>query len=353
MSDGTGGRRDAATPAAGRAAGASDVLLEQLGGKHRAQALSTAAALGIADELADGAVPATELATRLECDAATLTSLLRLLAGLGYLEEPKPGRFAVTELGRTLQRDALGPFAEFVGCAEQWNPWAELRNAIRDRSPTAPTAFERSNGRPLYQFVARDHEAAARYDAAVDAFTRHEATNLRDCLDLATAHRIVDVGAGRGTLLFELLDQWPQALGVLFDLPHVTAAARISAPAHLHDRIEYASGDFFHEVPTAGDCYLLKHVLHNWDDDRAIALLRRCADAMAGDGQIVVIDAILAPDSRPDLARMLDLEMRVLTGGRERRKPELRRLLQAAGLTLTTIEQLTAASWVLTAKKKD
>lgn len=329
-----------------------DHLLNLLGGKHRAQALSTAASLGIADRLAEaGPRSSGELAEDLGCDPADLRSLLQLLTGLGYFAEQEPDRYVLTPHGETLRRDALGPLAEFVGSAEQWDPWARLRESIRD--PSRRTAYELTTGKKLYDSLAGDPAAAARYDAAIDAFTRHEAAALRARLDLGTASRLVDVGGGRGTLLVELLAQWPDLRGVLLDLPHVVRAAEaVRSEAGLAGRLELVAGDFFVEVPSGADVYLLKHVLHNWDDDEARALLERCADAVTPSGRVVAIDAVLAPDSRPDLARLLDLEMRVLTGGRQRRKPELRRLFASAGLALERVEQLTAASWMLVARRK-
>ncbi len=195
--------------------------------------------------------------------------------------------------------------------------------------------------------MAQDPAAAARYDRAIDAFTRHEARLLVERFPDGVTGTIVDVGGGRGTLLHELLPAWPSARGVLFDLPHVIAAAPAAAPAELRDRLDFVAGDFFETMPGGAELYIVKHVLHNWDDDRAVALLQRCRAAMAEGGRVLVIDAVLAPDSRPDLARLLDLEMRVLTAGRERRKPEIRRLFTRAGLRLTDVEQLTAASWML------
>lgn len=329
----------------------ADLLLDLLGGKQRAQALSTAAALGIADRLAAAPDTAANLGAAIGCDTAGLDSLLRLLAGLGFLSNPEPDRYALTPLGRTLCSDALGPLAAFVGAPEQWDPWSRLRDSLR-RPGADTTAFARTFGTDVYRHLAADADAARRYDHAIDAFTRHEARCLGDRLELQDARCVVDIGGGRGTLLRELLARWPHLRGVLFDLPHVVAAAAPSLEAALPGRISTAGGDFFAGVPAGGDVYLLKHVLHNWDDARAERLLGNCARAMAQGGRVVVIGALLSPDNRPDLARLLDLEMRVMTGGRERRKPELRRLFTSAGLTLQRLEPLTAASWLWVGRRR-
>lgn len=324
----------------------AEYLMYVLGGKGRAQAVSTAAAWRLADRLADGPRTALSLAEEIGCDPAALTSVLRVCAGLGFFETARPGEFAVTERGRMLRADALGPMADFVGASEQWDPWARLRDVRGDA-----TAFQIAHGAGLYEWMARHPAAAARYDAAIDAFTRHEVGALRAAFDFATVRRVVDVGGGRGTLLAEVLEGWPHLRGILFDLPHVVERA---APALRHRfgaRVELRGGDFFADVPAGADAYLIKRVLHNWSDARASELLRRCAAAMAADGRILAIEAVLSPDNRADMAATMDLEMQVLLGGNVRRKPELRRLFADAGLAIERFEPLSAGSWLVVAAR--
>lgn len=319
----------------------ADWLLYELGGKHRAQVLSTLAAVRVPDLLQEhGPVALPELAELSGCDAADLESLVRAAAGLGCLKEGPPGTFALTARGEELCSDRLGRFASFLGSRSQWDPWSRLRDGMRDPERRPP--LQHSLGQGLYAFMADNPDAAAEYDAAIDAFTRHEALYLRGRLDLAGAELLVDVGGGRGTLLRALLDEVAGARGILFDLPHVVEAAR----PHLGPHTEAVAGDFHEAVPSGADVYLIKHVLHNWPDAVAQRILENCRDARAPGGRIVVIDAVLAPDNRPDLARMLDLEMRVLCGGRERRKPELRRLVHDAGLQIERAEELSSSSWL-------
>ncbi len=331
----------AARGPADAAADDADWLMRELGGKHRSQVLSTLAAVGVADALrGQRARSVDDLAAETGCDASELESLMRAAAGLGCLAEPAPGCFTLTPRGEQLCSDRLGAFAAFLGSRSQWDPWSRLRESMRDDAPATP--IERSTGRSLYEFLAEDAAASAEYDAAIDAFTRHEAARLRGRLDLQGARSIVDVGGGRGTLLRALLAEAEAARGVLFDLPHVVDATRASLPAS----IDAVAGDFLASVPRGGDVYVLKHVLHNWPDADAQRILENCRDARAAGGRVVVIDAVLSPDNRADLARMLDLEMRVLCGGRERRKPELRRLIRAAGMTVESAAELSASSWL-------
>jgi len=329
-----------------------DPLLDLLGGKARAQAVSTAAAIGLPDALLDGPKALDQLAEALECAPRPLESLLRLLTGLGLFESPQPGHFGLTPVGRRLCQDELGPLAVYLGAPEQWDPWARLRDAMRGE----PCAFERTFATGLYPYLAAHPDAAARYDAAIDSFTRHEAQALCQNFDFDGASHVVDVGGGRGTLLIEVLRRWPALRGTLFDLPHVVDAAAAHLEAACPGRSRVRGGDFFAEapegIPSGADIYLLKHVLHNWGDDDAIRILRRCADAAGPEGTILAIDAILAPDPRPNMTALLDLEMQVLTGGHQRRKPEMRRLFRNAGLKLHRIAPLTDAGWLLHASPK-
>ncbi len=322
----------------------ADYLLQVLGGKCRTQAVSTAAALGLADRLAAGPRTVAALAAEIGCDAAVLVPVLRLCAGMGFFASPTPDTFVLTERGAALKGSALGPLAEFVGAAEQWDPWARLRDVARGGGGTA---FQLAHGTGLYDHLARTPAAAARYDAAIDSFTRHEAEALCAQFDFTEVRTVVDVGGGRGTLLGEVLQRWPHLRGVLFDLPHVAARARPELAARFGARVEALGDDFFRGVPKGHDVYCVKHVLHNWDDERAQALLQRCVEAMGPGGRVLAIETVLAPDNRADLAAMMDLEMQVLLGGRVRRKPELRRLFQAAGLRVEQMTPLVGGSWLL------
>jgi hypothetical protein len=323
-------------------------LFEILGGKVRVQAVSTAAALGLADALAGGPRSTASLAAELGCREDVLVPLLRIVAGIGFFASPESGVYALTERGHVLRREQFGTLAAFVGSVEQWDPWARLRDAARGGS----IAFERAFGRGLYEHLAHDPAAAEQYDLAIDAFTRSEAEALCAAFDFTGVREVIDIGGGQGTLLLEVLRRNPAMRGVLFDLPHVTAHAQRRLEAELGNRVRMQSGDFLTAIPADADVQLLKHVLHNWDDEHAAALLAQCAAALPVGGRLLVIETILMPDDRVDLASMLDLEMMVLLGGRERRKPELRRLLHAAGLNLQRMCSLVSSSWLAVATKR-
>lgn len=320
-------------------------LLELLGGKGIAQALSTAAALGVAEALADGPRGAGELAEALSCDEDGLGRLLSVLAGLGALARGVDGRFTLTGLGRELRQDRLGALAAHLGEPSQWDPWARLRDALRG----GQSAFELTHGRGLFEHLAAHEGASSRYDEAVDAFTRIEARSLAEVVpELARGGRVVDVGGGRGTLLAALLARWEGLRGVLFDVPHVAEAAGARLAERFGGRLDAVGGDFHEAIPAGADWYVVRHVLHNWGDDEAVALLARCREAMAPGGRVLVVEGVLLPGDVLDTVRLLDLEMLVLTrDGRERSKPELRRLLARAGLALERTAPLAGFSRLL------
>jgi len=325
-------------------------LLELLAGRCRAQAVASAARLGLGEALSRRPRAAAELADELGCDPDRLRRLLLYLVALGVCERVDGQGFGLTGVGRQLTDDALGPLASFLGSPEQWDSWSRLPEAL-----TRPTgsAYEATHGHGLYERLARDTDAAAAYDRGIEAFTRDEALALAEALDLTDVRRLVDLGCGQGLALQALLNRWPALTGVLADAPAVVTAAAARLPAELAPRVQTWSGDFHREVPGPADAYLLAHVLHNWDDGRAVALLRRCAAGLAPGGRVFILETVLIAGDHADQARQLDLEMLVLTGGLERDKPAWRRLLAAAGLELLPARRVSPTSWLLTGRPLD
>jgi hypothetical protein len=319
-------------------------LMRRLGGKWVVQALATAAQLRIPESLSE---PKTidELASKLGCEPDPLFRLLRVLSGEGIVELESDGRYHLTPMGVHLRQESLGRLAEFVASPSQWAPWTELAYSVR----TGHSAFERTHGQSLFDYLESHPDEARLYDDAVDAFTTEQAEAFAALDVFDEIGTLVDVGGGRGTLLAALLRLRPGLRGVLFDRPHVVASAQERFTAEgLADRCEFVGGDFFESVPAGADAYVIKHVLHNWDDERAAALLRRCAEAAGARGRVLAIDAIVLPGNRPDFARLIDLEMLAVTeGGKERSKPELRRLFSAAGLRLTSTRRLSEGAWLM------
>ncbi len=307
-------------------------VLRLLGGHIISQAISTAVALGVFDRLAVEAMTADTLADQLDCRADMLKRLLTVIAGEGLLEQDFEDRFRTTNLGGELLSDRLGPLAAFMGSSFQWRPWSDLRRTVR----TGESAFELAYGTDMYRWMETHPDDARQYDRSIDQFTTEQARALVEVHDFANVERVVDIGGGRGTMLIELLNRWPNLRATLFDVPHVVTSAKARFErAGLADRVEFVGGDFFDALPAGGDVYLVKHVLHNWDDPEAKRILVGCRDAMGDGGQLLIIEGILPPGAHNTTTRIMDLEMMVLFGrGRERTKLEFRRLLSAAGFRL-------------------
>jgi len=329
---------------------AAQELLKLLGGKWIAAAISAAAQLGIADALESRPLSEADLASELSCDPSALGRLLGVLAAEGLLETDEQDRFRTTVLGAQLGRNALGPLAEFVGAPFSWSPWLRLKDAVQ----TGKAAFELEHGQDLFGYLTSHPNESAIYNAGVDAFTRHDAQALAAVFDFSDIETVADIGGGMGTLLIELLRQWPHLHGVLFDRDHVVRAAEQRLrEAELQTRCSCLAGDFFSGVPAGADIYIVRHILHNWGDTEAATVLRNCAAALAPGGKVLVVEGILLPGHRKDTTRLLDLEMMVLSGtGRERSKPQFRQLFNDAGLRLTMTVPLASTARLIVAEPR-
>ena len=312
--------------------------LRTLTGSFRvSRAIYVAAELGLADFLANGSQTTTALAAAVHADEDALYRLLRLLAGAGLFEEVTPSRFTLTALGAGLRRDLPGsvrPLALNMLDEPRWQAWGQLLHTVRTRRP----GFDRAHGMGLFEYL-RDHpENAARFNEAMASEAARSAQALLEAYDFEGIQRLVDVGGGNGALLALILLAHPEMHGVLFDAPEVTAAATLMlAQSGIANRCELSGGDFFDAVP-AGDAYVLRHILHNWDDSKATTILANCRQALMNDGKVLVVERAIGADYRQDLPNLLlDLQMLVMLGGRERSDADYCALFTAAGLQVRTI----------------
>jgi hypothetical protein len=308
---------------------ASPELRRLIDGYQVSQAIDVAAVLGLADRLADGARSSDELALATSTHADSLYRLLRLLAAVGVLEEREGRRFALTPLGQGLRADAdasLAGWADYIGQRSHRAAWQQLLHGIR----TGENPFQHAHGADVWEYRAAHPDEGAAFDQAMTAFSRGAVQALVEAYDFSRFGTVVDVGGGRGALLAGLLAAYPAMRGVLFDLPHVVAGTELAG----HPRCRIAGGSFFESVPVGGDAYVLRAVLHDWDDDRATAILRTCRAAM-GDGAVVlIVERDLGGPNEAPQSKLSDLNMFVGPGGRERTLDEYEQLLVAAGLRL-------------------
>jgi hypothetical protein len=315
----------------------SATLRELINGYQVSQALHVAATLGLADLLADGARTSDELAAETATHAPSLYRLMRALAAAGVLNEDDGRRFTLTELGACLRGDApdsLRGWAAFIGRPYHWVAWSSLEHSIR----TGESAFGHVHGVDAWEYRARHPEESAVFDAAMTSITGRVNPSILAAYDFGRFATVVDIGGSRGVLLAALLTQHPSLRGVLFDLPHVVAGAEeVLEHAGVADRCTVVAGSFFDSVPEGGDAYLLKAIVHDWDDEEAVAILRVCREAMSATATLLVVERIVAPPNEGAEAKFSDLNMLTGLAGRERTREEFEALLAAGGFRLAKL----------------
>lgn len=321
------------------------LLLQIVFGYMGSQVVHVAARLGLADLLHAGPKTTDELAEATGTHAASLYRLLRGLACVGVVEETEPGHFALTEFGAPLRADHPDSVRNLtlLFCGELvWQNWANLLGSVRTGRPV----YEQLGGDKPFELFARHPEFATVFNEAMSEGTRQAAPGVIAAYDFARFHTIVDVGGGDGTLLAAILAATPGLRGVLFDLPAglKPAPERLEA-AGVADRCEIAEGDFFESVPEGGDAYIMKSVIHDWDDERAIRILESCRRVVPADGTFLVLEPVLPStvDRSPATLGMVlvgDLNMLVSTGGRERTEAEFSSLFEAAHFRLRRVVPL-------------
>ncbi|HLH87972.1 MAG TPA: methyltransferase [Xanthobacteraceae bacterium] len=311
------------------AAEAAATLRRLANGLRVSQALFVAAQLGVADRLAERPLDRFELATLTGADAAALGRVMRTLCALGIFSQSPSGQFSLRPVGQFLRSELPGSYRAgvlFQAGAVRWLCWSQLLDTVR----TGVSASERLLGKPLFEFYAANPEESKIHDDAMRAASASHARTILDALDLTRDGVVVDIGGGSGELLTAILAANCGLRGILFDLPDVIDRA-VPGLAAIGDRCAVERGSFFERVPRNGDIYLLKQILHDWDDERAGAILRCARRCMPDNARLVVIERKLPEVAAPeaDLETFLtDLEMLVMTsGGRERTEAEFRSLL--------------------------
>ena len=303
-----------------------------------AQILHVGARLGVADELAAAPRTLTELAEATGTHAPSLRRLLRGLACLNVVAERADGRYELTEAGEPLRSDVPDSIraAVLFFCSESmWRAWSGLETGLR----TGGIPWERVHGTGFFDYMAEHADESATFNAAMADRTRAAVRQIVASYDFSRFTRLVDVGGGNGQLLATVLADTPGLRGVLFDQPTgVADALDTLSAAGVADRCEIEQGSFFASVPTGGDAYLLKSVIHNWDDEHAGAILRNCRNAMGDEGTLLLVERVMpARVDSPVTGRVVwsDVNMLVNTVGRERTEAEFRALFAAAGFELT------------------
>jgi ubiquinone/menaquinone biosynthesis C-methylase UbiE len=314
-----------------------DTLRQFIMGFRLTQLIYVAAKLGLADQLQAQPQSAYRLAETVGADPHALYRLLRALASVGIFAEQSDGTFTLTPYARLLQTDAPGSLhsvALLYGEEWLWQAYGHMLSSVQTGRP----AFQQVHGESLFEYLHHHPLAATVFHNAMTGFSAHETAAILSAYDFSSAQRVVDVGGGQGTLLAAILQAHPHLSGILFDLaPVLNQGQSLIHDQGLSERCSCVAGDFFAAVPAGGDIYLLKSVLHNWDDVASVTILRNCRRVMGEHGRLVLAERVIPSGNTPAEAKLFDINMLVVLGGQERTQEEYRALFEAAELRLTRV----------------
>ncbi|SRR5579885_3348954 len=326
-------------------------LDQMITGYWISQAIYAAAKFGIADHLKDGPKTVEELADATSTNPGALYRLLRALASVGIFAEAASRRFSLTALAEPLRSDAAGSkrALALMSGDEQFRTWAEIDYSIR----TGKVAFDKVFGKPIFDYLGEHPDKARIFDAAMVGIHGRESNATLTAYDFSVFGVVADIGGGNGSQITEILKKHGRMKGVLFDLPHVIERAkeRIQASGLL-DRCQLVAGNFFDAVPDGADAYVLRHIIHDWDEDRCLTILRNCHRAMRATSKLLVIESVIPPGNEPFHGKFLDLVMLLIPGGRERTGAEYRTLFERAGFELTGIVPTGSEVSIVEGKKR-
>lgn len=325
-------------------------LLELAQGSMTTQAIYVAAELRVADALSDGPLTAEDIARRVDAHPESLRRLLRLLCTYSIFTEHSDGRFALTPMGAALRSDVPGSMrdmAVLMGHPVHWEDWGHLVDAVRTGEPSLP----KLRGMGAFDYLEANPEYGAVFTNGMACLGETETEPILAAYDFSRFPVIVDIGAGDGTLLAGILRSAGKSRGVLVD-PRVetNGAAEVLAEAGVADRCRIEAGGLFDPPPAGGDAYVLKHIVHDWPESRALEILKNVRDAMNPDGRLLLVEFVSAEGNKPHPAKLVDLWLMLLVGGRERTAAQYGELLGAAGFRLERVVQTVAPVSVVEAR---
>ena len=315
------------------------------------QAVYVAAKLGIADLLSEGPKSSGELAATTGADPPSLFRLMRALASLGIFSHTGSDYFALSGLGESLQSNAPGSLRAMVITLGEihYQACGSLLHSVQ----TGSSGFTHVFGTNLFEYLEQEADAADAFNQGMTNLSSMLSYAVLCAYDFSEISHIMDIGGGQGTFLRNVLKFHPQVKGTVFDVPStVEKARRLPCTGADGDRLLFASGNFFDSVPAGADAHILCRVVHDWDDARAITILKNCHKAITGGGRLLLVEMVVPDGNANCFSKLLDLNMLVMNGGRERTKPEFRSLLDAAGYKLTKIVRTLAPQSVIEAVPK-
>jgi len=325
-------------------------MMEMIIGTWISQAITVAAELGVADALADGPLPIDELAVRVGADADALHRLLRALIGRGVFRRRSEGRYELNSLGATLCSDApvsMAWAAQFYGSREQRERWTMLVDSIRTGQSVVPAL----HGKESFDYFAEQPEHAELFNRTMTALSELTDASVAAGYDFSVYPTIVDIGGGHGPLLATILAAAPDSHGVLYDLTQVVASAPSLLRKHnVADRVRIEAGSFFDSVPSGGDAYVLKNIMHDWPDEKAVQILRNVRTAAGPHATVLLIELVIPDHDRDFPGKWADLEMLLNLAARERTAAQYRKLLSQAGFQMTRVVQTASPLSVVEAR---
>ena len=312
-------------------------LMQMLFGFAATRAIGVTAELRIADLLKDGAKTADELALQTSVHARSLYRVLRACASVGVYAEDNEKKFSLTPLAEPLLSNAPGSlraFAEMISCDWQFQTWAELPYSVKTGKPS----FDKVHGKSSFDYFWSNEKAGKVFNDAMTSNSAFTSVAVVNAYDFSSIKKLIDIGGGHGFLLASILAKNDNLKGVLYDTPAIVAEAEKLLKEHgVTQKCETVGGDFFSSVPAGGDGYIMKHIIHDWNDNQCITILQNCRNAMADGGKVLVVEMVVPEGNEPSPAKFLDLQMLQYLPGCERTEKEYEELFDKAGLKLTRI----------------
>jgi hypothetical protein len=312
-------------------------MLQLMSGFWISRCIYITAKLGLADLVKDGPKTAADLAAATNTHPASLYRVLRALACVGVVTQDGD-RFGDTPVLQTLRSDVPGSLRWFAMSElgeEHYPAWGELMHSVK----TGEIAFDHAFGMDIWKFFGEHPDNAKIFNTSMSGMTAQVNDALHAVYDFGGIGTLLDIGGGHGGLITSILRRNPQMRGILFDAPQVIEGARavVDKSADVAGRCELIAGNFFESVPEGGDAHILKWIIHDWNDDQSLSILKNSHRALAENGKLILVEAVVPEGSEMHFSKFMDLNMLVMTGGRERTEAEFRDLYERSGFRLTRI----------------
>ncbi|MHC5066352.1 MAG: methyltransferase [Planctomycetota bacterium] len=330
-------------------------MLQFINGYWVSKLVYVAARLSLADHLQEGPCSAEGLAQKVGADPQRLKRCMRALASLGIFSQGEDGRFESTALSETLRSDrpdSMRDFALMMVESYNWLAWDKLLDGV----VKGGIPFDDVHGKAAFEYLSENPDEEATFARSMASLSSIENPAVADAYDFSAHRMLVDVGGSRGHLLSVVLGHHRAVKGTLFDQPQVVEQAQSSGfwtQGGLAERTTFTGGNFFESVPEGADAYMMKYILHDWDDEKCVRILSNCREAMAPGGRVLVIDSVINPGNQPEWGKLMDINMLVVAGGQERTEAEFGELFSRAGLRLERVIATACPLSIVVAERSD